>query len=73
VDKLPEGDRFSSERLADDLCAQGRNAHAFPDTDAILHFLSHETIAGDVVLIMSNGSFDNLGSRLVESLKERET
>ena len=73
VDKLPEGDRFDSFRLAEDLRGRGRSAQAFADTDAILDFLAQKLKAGDVVLIMSNGSFDNLGTRLMEALKERGT
>ncbi len=71
MDKVPEGDRFDSERLAEDLRDQGREARAFSDTDAILDFLSQQVETGDVVLIMSNGSFDNVGNRLWETLKER--
>jgi UDP-N-acetylmuramate: L-alanyl-gamma-D-glutamyl-meso-diaminopimelate ligase len=73
VDKLPEWDRFDSQRLVEDLRGRGTRAHAFSDTDAILEFLALEVRAGDVVLIMSNGSFDNLGSRLMASLEERAT
>ena len=73
VDKIPERDRFDSERLAHDLRDMGVPARAFADTDAIHDYLVQEVRAGDVVLIMSNGSFDNLGKRLLESLKEPAT
>ena len=71
VEQIPETDRFSSERLAQDLKRRDRDAHAFADTDGVLEFLTKALHDGDVVLIMSNGSFDNLAVRLVEALKDR--
>jgi UDP-N-acetylmuramate: L-alanyl-gamma-D-glutamyl-meso-diaminopimelate ligase len=69
VDKIPRSDRFSSERLAQDLRDKGREAHAFKDTDAVEAFLDNNLRKGDVVLIMSNGSFDDLNNRLMANLK----
>jgi UDP-N-acetylmuramate: L-alanyl-gamma-D-glutamyl-meso-diaminopimelate ligase len=71
VDELPELDRFSSRRLAADLQAQGTKALAFDDTDEMLKYLARELQPEDVVLIMSNGSFDGIGPRLLQALKER--
>lgn len=70
-EKFPEGDRFSSERLARDLRSHGKDAHAFADTDAVLEFLSKRLHDEDVVLLMSNGNFDNIGPRLLDILRER--
>jgi UDP-N-acetylmuramate: L-alanyl-gamma-D-glutamyl-meso-diaminopimelate ligase len=71
VERFPEGDRFSSAKLAKDLRSWGKDARAFDDTDGIAQFLKAELREGDVVLIMSNGSFDNIGPRLLDMLKER--
>ncbi len=68
LQKIPENDRFSSERLVDDLKRRGKDAHFFPDTDGIIEFLLKEAKAGDILLIMSNGGFDNIHERLLESL-----
>jgi UDP-N-acetylmuramate-alanine ligase len=70
VARIPETERFSSERLAHDLRHLGKAAQAFDDIDGLLEFLSKELRAGDVVLTMSNGSFDDVNSRLLASLKE---
>ncbi|MBM4284182.1 MAG: UDP-N-acetylmuramate:L-alanyl-gamma-D-glutamyl-meso-diaminopimelate ligase [Deltaproteobacteria bacterium] len=67
--KAPEGDHFSSERLAADLVAQGLSARAFPDTDRLLAALLDAVRPGDVVLIMSNGDFEHLAPRLCEALE----
>ena len=53
-----------------DLRHLGKAAQAFDDTDGLLEFLLKELRTGDVVLTMSNGSFDDLNSRLLASLKE---
>lgn len=71
VEAIPEGERFSSERLARELRSMGKDAHAFTDTDAVLRFLSDRLHRGDLVLVMSNGSFDDLSGRLAQSLEER--
>ncbi len=70
VARIPEMERFRSERLARDLRHLGKSAQAFNDTDGLLEFLLKELQAGDVVLIMSNGSFDDLNARLLASLRE---
>jgi UDP-N-acetylmuramate: L-alanyl-gamma-D-glutamyl-meso-diaminopimelate ligase len=69
--KIPDSERFSSQKLVEDLRSLGRQADYYPDTDSILAFLEGELRDGDVVLIMSNGGFDNLHQRLLEGL-ERE-
>ena len=69
--RVPERERFSSPKLVEDLRRLGRPADYFPDTEAILEFLKGELRSGDVVLIMSNGGFDNLHQRLLDIL-ERE-
>jgi UDP-N-acetylmuramate: L-alanyl-gamma-D-glutamyl-meso-diaminopimelate ligase len=68
LEKVPEAERFSSETLAADLAGRGRRAHFFADTAGIVDFLVGEGRPGDVVLIMSNGGFDNIHETLLESL-----
>jgi UDP-N-acetylmuramate: L-alanyl-gamma-D-glutamyl-meso-diaminopimelate ligase len=66
--KIPADQRFSSARLVEDIQKRGTIAHYFEDTEAIIDFLVDQTAAGDVVLIMSNGGFDNIHARLLEAL-----
>jgi UDP-N-acetylmuramate: L-alanyl-gamma-D-glutamyl-meso-diaminopimelate ligase len=68
LNKIPSGQQFSSEQLVADLKTRGQDAHYFPDTDTILDFLLDSARPGDVILIMSNGGFDNIHERLLESL-----
>ena len=68
MEKIPEAERFSSHRLVRDLNKQGLLAYYFPGTDLLLEALLRETKTGDVVLIMSNGGFEDLQTRLIERL-----
>jgi UDP-N-acetylmuramate: L-alanyl-gamma-D-glutamyl-meso-diaminopimelate ligase len=71
LEKIPEGERFSSAQLVEELQTSGKQARYFPVTDEILEFLSPLLKGGDVVLIMSNGGFDNIHERLLEILGSR--
>lgn len=70
VENIPPKDRLDSQRLAEDLRSQGKDAWAFESTDAILQFLMDNIRSGDLVLLMSNGSFDNLGKNLLARVRE---
>ena len=70
--QLADAERLSPERVVEQLRAQGRPAHAFPSAAEIAAFLGAELVPGDVVLVMSNGSFDGLCERLLEHLGRRE-
>jgi len=67
LSKIPAASRFSAERLVEDLLARGNDARYFADTDAIIDFLVGQCREGDVVLIMSNGGFDNIHERLLDA------
>jgi UDP-N-acetylmuramate: L-alanyl-gamma-D-glutamyl-meso-diaminopimelate ligase len=66
--KIPAAERFSSEQLVADLKQRGKDAHFFADTDSIVEFLVRRAAPGDLILVMSNGSFDNIHAKLLDSL-----
>jgi UDP-N-acetylmuramate: L-alanyl-gamma-D-glutamyl-meso-diaminopimelate ligase len=68
LDKIPPAQRFSSKKLVADLKQRGKDAHYFPDTDSIIDFIVSEAAPGDLILIMSNGGFDNIHERLLNRL-----
>jgi UDP-N-acetylmuramate: L-alanyl-gamma-D-glutamyl-meso-diaminopimelate ligase len=70
LDKIPPEERFSSQQLVNDLKHQGKDAHFFPDTDEIIDFLVAKAKSGDLILVMSNGGFDNIHERLLKSFPE---
>jgi len=66
--KVPEGERISSQQLVSDLRKRGKDAIYFDDTESIIDDLAKSSISGDVILIMSNGGFDNIHERLLGEL-----
>jgi UDP-N-acetylmuramate: L-alanyl-gamma-D-glutamyl-meso-diaminopimelate ligase len=68
LEKIPVAERFSSEQLVADLKKRGKDAHFFEDTESIIEFVVRQAAAGDLILVMSNGGFDNIHQRLLERL-----
>jgi UDP-N-acetylmuramate: L-alanyl-gamma-D-glutamyl-meso-diaminopimelate ligase len=68
LEKIPAPERFSSQQLVEDLKGRGKDAHYFSDTDAIIEFLVTKARSGDLILVMSNGGFDNIHERLLSAL-----
>jgi len=66
--KIPEGQRFSSQILVHDLKKKGKDAQYFENTDLIIDFIKETAVPGDAILVMSNGGFDNIHQRLLETL-----
>ncbi len=63
----PDGLNWSLERVTAALDGRGR---IFTSVDGILGALVNELRANDHVVIMSNGDFDNIHTRLLERLQE---
>jgi len=70
MEKIPLRERFSSRKLTTDLIERGVEAHYFPNNNNLLDGLLTLVRPGDVILIMSNGAFDNIQERLLQRLKE---
>ncbi|MFH1351339.1 MAG: UDP-N-acetylmuramate:L-alanyl-gamma-D-glutamyl-meso-diaminopimelate ligase [Pseudomonadota bacterium] len=68
MEKIPPGERFSSTKLVEDLKNRGLRAFYATDTNHLLNEILNRCQGGDVILTMSNGAFDNLPERLLESL-----
>ncbi|MCF8093023.1 MAG: UDP-N-acetylmuramate:L-alanyl-gamma-D-glutamyl-meso-diaminopimelate ligase [Desulfotignum sp.] len=66
---IPENERFLPEKLVSDITALGVDAYYFSGTDEVLAFLSPLLAPEDLVLIMSNGGFDNIHTRLLEMIE----
>ena len=67
------GDLLDAERVGDMLKARGIPATIQPNTEGLLPPLLDTLRSGDVALIMSNGSFDGLHTRLIAALSKRES
>jgi UDP-N-acetylmuramate: L-alanyl-gamma-D-glutamyl-meso-diaminopimelate ligase len=65
---LPEDQRLSAEQLVSDLQARGQRARYVPHVDDIVRTIVDEHREGDLVVVMSNGGFGGIHSKLLEAL-----
>jgi UDP-N-acetylmuramate: L-alanyl-gamma-D-glutamyl-meso-diaminopimelate ligase len=66
--KIPAADRFDPERLALDLHRSGTKASYTPDVETIVKQLAANAAPGDVVCVLSSGSFDGLHDKLLDAI-----
>jgi len=71
MERIAPDERLSTRKLVDDIAARGKEAHYFLDVESMLGFILPRVRPRDVLLIMSNGSFDNLHERLLKALETR--
>jgi UDP-N-acetylmuramate: L-alanyl-gamma-D-glutamyl-meso-diaminopimelate ligase len=69
--KIPEQERFDSARLVAALEDRGQQAGLCRNADAVVEMLSDLLQDGDVVLVMSNGAFDDIHQKLLNAFKRR--
>lgn len=66
--KIAEEDRFSSKDLVMDLQEKGVDSTFFDNTDQLLESLQGSFSKGDRILIMSNGAFDSIYTKIEKIL-----
>jgi UDP-N-acetylmuramate: L-alanyl-gamma-D-glutamyl-meso-diaminopimelate ligase len=66
--QLGDENRMDPESVAASVRELGHDARALPGSEAIADFVLSEARPGDLLLIMSNGSFDGLCEKLVKKL-----
>jgi UDP-N-acetylmuramate: L-alanyl-gamma-D-glutamyl-meso-diaminopimelate ligase len=69
--QLADEQRLDPESVAAAIRDLGRDARVLPGADAIADLLAVEAKPGDLLLIMSNGSFDGLCEKLLKKLAAR--
>jgi UDP-N-acetylmuramate: L-alanyl-gamma-D-glutamyl-meso-diaminopimelate ligase len=67
--QLGDDNRLDPETVAASLRALGKDARVCQSSETIADVLAAETTAGDLLLIMSNGSFDGLCEKLLKRLE----
>ena len=65
---LPPEEALDLKVLAADLNAQGKPAHSFESVDTILDYLASRVASGNVVALLSNGSFGGIHQKLLARL-----
>ena len=68
---LPPDQQLSVEQLITDLKTSGKNARTLPGVQDIVDVVSREARPSDLVIVMSNGGFDNIHQKLLDSLEAR--
>jgi UDP-N-acetylmuramate: L-alanyl-gamma-D-glutamyl-meso-diaminopimelate ligase len=68
---LPDEERLSADQLIADLQTAGVDARYIPRVDDIVQTVTREGRTGDVVVIMSNGGFDDIHQKLLSALEAR--
>ncbi|RLB59676.1 MAG: hypothetical protein DRI34_00990 [Deltaproteobacteria bacterium] len=71
AEQIEPQQRFDSARLAADLRAGGLEAEVLADAGAVIDVLVRQLREPAVVLVMSNGPFDDIHQRLLEALARR--
>jgi UDP-N-acetylmuramate: L-alanyl-gamma-D-glutamyl-meso-diaminopimelate ligase len=67
-DQVAEEELFSPAQLVADLRRRGGTARCLDSADAIAATIAREAVAGDVVVMMSNGDFGGLRGKLIAAL-----
>ena len=68
---VPEAERLSPEQIVDDLKQSGVDARYVPAVDDIVRTIASDSRDGDLVVVMSNGGFDNIHAKLLSALGAR--
>jgi UDP-N-acetylmuramate: L-alanyl-gamma-D-glutamyl-meso-diaminopimelate ligase len=68
---LPEDERLSPEAVVSDLKGIGVDARYIPHTQDIVRAVTREARDGDLVIVMSNGGFDDIHQKLLDGLTAR--
>jgi UDP-N-acetylmuramate: L-alanyl-gamma-D-glutamyl-meso-diaminopimelate ligase len=69
LDQIPKAERLDAERLIVDVQTHGAEAAYLPDVDAIVNHVTAQAAEGDVVCVLSNGSFGGVHEKLLAALK----
>lgn len=70
---LGNDQRLDPETVASHVRSLGKDARVLPGAEAIADFLAVEAQPGDLLLVMSNGSFDGLCEKLLKRFTVRQT
>jgi len=68
---VPLDEQLDIGKVVDALRAKGIDADASPDVDVIVRQVVSRARPGDVILVMSNGSFGGLIPAVLDGLRER--
>jgi UDP-N-acetylmuramate: L-alanyl-gamma-D-glutamyl-meso-diaminopimelate ligase len=68
LDQIPENERLHPEKVVEDIKAAGKPAFYEPTVGEIINRLKPLAKEGDIIVIFSNGGFDNIHDKLLKEL-----
>jgi len=71
MEAIREADRLDTQLLVREILGRNKDAHFFKEADGLAGFLLESARPGDLIVCMSNGSFDGLPQRLADGLREK--
>lgn len=71
IEQLPEEERLNPEKVAADLRQLGKEACYESETSTIVERAVSQASSGDVIVVFSNGGFDNIHTKLLDALRVR--
>ena len=68
---LPDHERLSPEQVVNDLRTAGVESRYIPQVDDIVQAVARDARDGDLIIVMSNGGFENIHQKLLDALEYR--
>jgi UDP-N-acetylmuramate: L-alanyl-gamma-D-glutamyl-meso-diaminopimelate ligase len=69
LEQIPENERLNPQKVVDEIAARGKPAYYEPDVEKIIARLKPLVQKPDLIVIFSNGGFDDIHNRLLTALK----
>lgn len=67
-DKVPKNELLDVAKIVTDISGRGGRAYYFATADEIVKFVAKEAKKDDIILVMSNGGFDNIHEKILQAL-----
>ena len=71
MEQIPEAERLHPEAVVQVIAADGKPAFYEKDADTIVARITPMLRKNDVVVVFSNGGFDNIHEKLLARLREK--
>lgn len=69
IEQIPEDERLNPQKVVEAVAASGKPAYYGGDASGIVERIVPMLQPGDVVVVFSNGGFDNIHTRLLDALR----
>lgn len=69
-ENIPECERLDPEKVVSEINRDGGDSYYIDNTDGIVDFIIKNIQPNDVILVMSNGAFDNIHEKIIDGLKK---